>query len=1258
MHPSNGNNQSTSENENIHSSTSENENIQSSTSENENIQSSTSDTVVSLPELQISQFIIESENDQTLTPDTANSDTPILRRAQLRNGNETARISTHGRIATDTFPLSHLSKIIDESLASSSSSSRTIVSEARSSLNSQLDTLVYGAIIKDDVQSLAKVLNEFPDYDLNRLINPTFPENNESNKNQDSHKTPLMIASSLDCQMTVNYLLKADVDVDMQDESGETALFQAAAAGNADVAKILLKYDASVNLSNNSSVSPLMIAAYHGHSYACRILLDRGRANIDQRDMTEKTAISYAAHNGHGLSVETLLTRGANLDIVDMYHWSPLMLAAYKGRANIVRQLLLANADKNLKTANGKTAAQLARDGGYLHVSDMIENFIMPDDIYDSRDSRVLSDSMVEKGDFKRRRSVQISTQLAPRKSNFSINNGRQISTLSRLSTELVPRKGNTWWVYVSWILSFLFLDKFLVKFGGMDNPQLRQAWREKFALCVIVALASIFASLLTFGFLALSCTEPPPIPNSFAGELWSNSTNSNSALVMILRGKIYRTGDYFNSGLHRPILPETDNTLSGIINPLFGKDISQFFPLNNVAIGCRFQPSNVNPLNLCPSLPNDSRYHCHTSKNSMRTLENLSTNRYVGFSWDEIYSNTSNRKLLVNQNFVYDFTSYLDSSNNDLWLGDDKNLTRTWLESLIGHDATLEIVRTPSQSDVVKCFDNFLIGKVEGVSYGCATMTLTLVVVTTITTFYGVLKLSSGFIYDIYLTKKLGLPNSISEDKQKYMIITIPCYSEGRESLKNSFDSLAAADYSDQHKLFFIVADGNITGSGETESTPDILKSLVVLLDDTVPKPASYIAIGQGAKRHNMAQVYSGHYHYENRRIPTILVVKCGTPAEKDLPKAGNRGKRDTQLVLMNLLKHAFHNEPMCELEFEMFEQVRKLTGVTVDQYQLVCMVDADTIIEEKSLTRMVECINQEPSITGICGETKVLNTTENWVTMIQVFEYYISHHLGKAFEAIFACVTCLPGCFCMYQIYSYNDEGYKIPILIDDAIMNNYTTNEVDTLHQKNLLLLGEDRYLTTLVLRAFPHCKTMYCSLAVCHTIVPDSFSVLVSQRRRWINGTLHTLLELIISPELPGRFCFSMQCASFLDLFGSVTAPFAFLFTIYLVIGLLVGQPYQLQLFLIIIAGLNPINVLWFLVYLTSVPVWNVLLPLYSFWNFDDFTWGATRKIEGANPGHDSDQTFDKFDPKKIVYKRWDEWVLYRSSRKKTLRKITE
>ncbi len=36
----------------------------------------------------------------------------------------------------------------------------------------------------------------------------------------------------------------------------------------------------------------------------------------------------------------------------------------------------------------------------------------------------------------------------------------------------------------------------------------------------------------------------------------------------------------------------------------------------------------------------------------------------------------------------------------------------------------------------------------------------------------------------------------------------------------------------------------------------------------------------------------------------------------------------------------------------------------------------------------------------------------------MMQVYEYFISHNLTKAFESLFGSVTCLPGCFTMYRI------------------------------------------------------------------------------------------------------------------------------------------------------------------------------------------------------------------------------------------------
>jgi chitin synthase len=133
------------------------------------------------------------------------------------------------------------------------------------------------------------------------------------------------------------------------------------------------------------------------------------------------------------------------------------------------------------------------------------------------------------------------------------------------------------------------------------------------------------------------------------------------------------------------------------------------------------------------------------------------------------------------------------------------------------------------------------------------------------------------------------------------------------------------------------------------------------------------------------------------------------------------------------------------------------------------------------------------------------------------------------------------------MYRIKARKGESW-IPIVCSPEITATYSQSVVDTLHKKNLLLLGEDRFLTTLMLRAFPRRKLIFVPRAFCKTTVPDTFAVLLSQRRRWINSTIHNLMELVLVNELCGLFCFSMQFVIFLELVGTVTLPAAICFTL--------------------------------------------------------------------------------------------------------------
>jgi len=74
------------------------------------------------------------------------------------------------------------------------------------------------------------------------------------------------------------------------------------------------------------------------------------------------------------------------------------------------------------------------------------------------------------------------------------------------------------------------------------------------------------------------------------------------------------------------------------------------------------------------------------------------------------------------------------------------------------------------------------------------------------------------------------------------------------------------------------------------------------------------------------------------------VVVVKCGTEAEMNDPKskakAGNRGKRDSQLILMNFFSRVTYNDRMTPLDFDMFRKVQVLMGVTPDFFEVTLMV------------------------------------------------------------------------------------------------------------------------------------------------------------------------------------------------------------------------------------------------------------------------------------------------------------------------------
>jgi chitin synthase len=229
--------------------------------------------------------------------------------------------------------------------------------------------------------------------------------------------------------------------------------------------------------------------------------------------------------------------------------------------------------------------------------------------------------------------------------------------------------------------------------------------------------------------------------------------------------------------------------------------------------------------------------------------------------------------------------------------------------------------------------------------------------------------------------------------------------------------------------------------------------------------------------------------------------------------------------------------------------------------------------------------------------------------------------------------------------------------PLIISDNVIRDYSVCNVDTLHKKNLLSLGEDRYLTTLMTKYFPHMSFKFIPDAYCQTAAPEKWSVLLSQRRRWINSTIHNLVELMFLPEMCGFCCFSMRFVVFIDLFGTIILPATCVYLgwlLYTVITRTGPFPLISIVMLAAVYGLQALifvlkrqwqHIGWMIIYIIAFPVYAFILPIYSFWNQDNFTWGNTRIVIGESGKKQVVAVDDEgFDPRSIPLQRWDDYAL--------------
>ncbi|KAI9828241.1 MAG: hypothetical protein M1826_006067 [Phylliscum demangeonii] len=825
-------------------------------------------------------------------------------------------------------------------------------------------------------------------------------------------------------------------------------------------------------------------------------------------------------------------------------------------------------------------------------------------------------------------------------------------------------------WMALVWLLTF-YVPDFLIRWlggSGMRRKDVRIAWREKLAINILIWLSCLLVIFFIIPFPMLIC----PTQHVYsAAELSSqDGTGSNEAFVAI-RGQVFDLGAYMPSH-YPPIIPQRE------LKKYAGLDATGLFPLQVSAL-CQgkdgqidqsvqldYSPTNVTglPTRVSNSDPN-AHYHDFRSFTSDQRpdwfLESMTLLRKNYKKGDlghtaQYISTLAGRQqsIAILHDRVYDFTSYIrggrrlegpsSSSNVDRNFMDDQvvdlfqqragqDLTKHWLALNLDPDR---------RARMQLCMDNlFYVGRLDTRnSARCLfaqyiMLAISILLVTVI-----------GFKF--FAALQFGRKPA-PENLDKFIICQVPAYTEDEDSLRRAIDSAARMRYDDKRKLLIIICDGVIVGQGNDRPTPRIVLDILGVSEEVDPESLSFESLGEGMKQHNMGKVYAGLYEVQGHIVPFLVVVKVGKPSEVSRP--GNRGKRDSQMVIMRFLHRVHYNQPMSPLELEMHHQIRNVIGVNPAFYEFMLQIDADTVVAPDSATRMVAQFLHDTRIIGLCGETGLTNAKSSIITMIQVYEYYISHNLSKAFESLFGSVTCLPGCFSMYRIRAA-DTGK--PLFVSPEVVNGYAEIRVDTLHMKNLLHLGEDRYLTTLLLKHHPKYKTKFIFDAHAWTIAPERWSIFMSQRRRWINSTVHNLMELMPLQQLCGFCCFSMRFIVFLDLLSTIVQPVTVAYIAYLIVQvarksnlvpltafILLGAIYGLQAVIFILRRKWEM-IGWMIIYILAMPIFSFGLPLYAFWHMDDFSWGNTRVVTGEKGRKIVITDEGKFNPNSIPRKRWEDY----------------
>ena len=239
---------------------------------------------------------------------------------------------------------------------------------------------------------------------------------------------------------------------------------------------------------------------------------------------------------------------------------------------------------------------------------------------------------------------------------------------------------------------------------------------------------------------------------------------------------------------------------------------------------------------------------------------------------------------------------------------------------------------------------------------------------------------------------------------------------------------------------------------------------------------------------------------------------------------------------------------------------------GINAARYPLVCVIDADSLLEEHALTRAVLPFLEDPDTLASGGIVRIVNgcgveagrvtrvgLPGNPLAAFQVVEYLRAFLAGRVTLSSMNALLIISGAFGLFKRHAVVEAGGF----------------RVDT--------VGEDMEIVTRLHRIYRERKQRYRIVfqpdPVCWTEAPESRKILGSQRNRWQRGTMQVLWyhrRMLANPRYGAIGLLAMPYYLIFEALGPIIEFFGFAVTIVATAFGLLDVRFAILLFLAAIA----------------------------------------------------------------------------------------